>query len=105
LVVPGLPYFPPVEALWALEEGMALMHDKSSRRNHRTKNQPSVLMLRFALASLQFRASRLLTDERREYPATLPVPTGGRRDRRRASTVPTFSSRLMKGFLAQSPRA
>lgn len=62
-------------------------------------------MLRFALASLQFRASRLLTDERREYPATLSVPTGGRRDERQPSSVPTFSSRLMKGFRAQSPRA
>jgi hypothetical protein len=84
---------------------MALMQHKSSRRNRQAKNQPSVLMLRFALASLQFRASRLLTDERRDYPATLPLPPSGRRDGGPPSTVPTFSSRLMKGFLAQSPRA
>ena len=62
-------------------------------------------MLRFALASLQFRVSRLLTDERREYPATLSVSPGGRREGQRSPTVPTFSSRLMKGFRAQGPRA
>src|SRR5262249_59493867 len=42
---PGTPYFPPVEALWALEEGVALMNRKSSRTNRRAESQPSVLML------------------------------------------------------------
>jgi hypothetical protein len=97
--VSGAPYFPPVDGLWVLEEEWR-MRDKGSKVTRRG-TRPSVLMLRFALASLQFRSAKLLSEERREFPATSPEAPARQREARRHGFAAPLSSRLMKSFLAQ----
>jgi hypothetical protein len=76
------------------------MHHKGSRGSQTVGHRPSVLMMRFALASLQYRTSKMLSEARREYPATLPASDERRQEARGQSFRPSFSSRLMKSFLA-----